>query len=69
VIEQPPCAVQATTREGQRWVAGTIEAGIAALGWKRPTRACAEDPKPATAAAPPAAAPAKRTLLQRLRGR
>lgn len=49
IFEQPPCAVKATTRIGQRWVDTTTESGISALGWKRPSQKCADkktEPKP-----------------------
>jgi hypothetical protein len=47
VIEPPPCAVEATTREGQHWIDSTVERGVAALGWKRPQDDCVDPPTPA----------------------
>lgn len=43
-LRAPPCQVKATTRVGQRWIAETVEAGVAALDWPRQTQRCV-DPK------------------------
>jgi hypothetical protein len=62
VLPAPPCAVQATTRVGQRWVNGVTEGGVRALGWARPKFACRPD---AAAKAAPASRPKKKHFWQR----
>jgi hypothetical protein len=58
IFTEPPCAVESTTRQGQRWVNDTTESGIAALSWNRPKKACEPD-KPTSKAAPVKATPVK----------
>jgi hypothetical protein len=70
-LKGPDFVVKGATDFDQKWIDETTEAGIAALGWKRPAPRPQEWDRPLARAvppAPPAAAPApakKKSVLRR----
>jgi len=65
VIKAPEVAVKGATDFDQRWIDETTEAGVSALGWKRPAPRPPEWDKPLSRNVPADPAPAAKPVKKK----